>query len=533
MAQKYNFRLTTLLTAACPWEKDFNYIHKETAKIRAYCNEKIDSVMNYAKSISPDIIIYSEPTYVESSHQQYTNLIKTLQKITTKIIVIQANYYQSSLDLISCLNKYPHNIQQCTLNHKDGTIYQPKKNIKKLDQIVIKNNEILNKLKVQIIDLTDLFSFNQLFPPIVNDILVYRHVGYITHSYTMYIEPVLTFRFLKVLQSLQYISQAIPKQQDQLDNKSNEIKHIVSLDGFIPSKELALFKTELKSYIKQSLKDIKIPQKYKILPDDLYTRNLYAINCIDNNKKTTFDSKHSCILGSNSNKDINTVHTIAVVGNTYAHQWLPALDQISDYFNYKIITVIVDKCPWETESFHYLNKQQEEELYYCQEKIKSATNFLKENKPWAIIYSETAYINNNKLAFRKLLDKFKAITSRVIWLQANYHQSTLDILSCLSKYQANTSKCMLDHNNGNIYQKLSNIKKYDDMIERQKEMAKKREIYIIDVTDYFHFNQYYPVIIKGMLVYNQPNHISRNYVIYLAPVLKEYLQHFMYYTQNK
>ena len=55
-------------------------------------------------------------------------------------------------------------------------------------------NNIADDSNVHIVNMSDMFSINNIYIPVIDNILVYRNTGHITNTYAMFIMPILKNR---------------------------------------------------------------------------------------------------------------------------------------------------------------------------------------------------------------------------------------------------------------------------------------------------------------------------------------------------
>ena len=221
---------------------------------------------------------------------------------------------------------------------------------------------------------------------------------------------------------------------------------------------------------------------------------------------------------------IKKIKKIALLGDIFSHQWLPAIEQIIDQEpdnKYYLQTYLLKSCKYEM-----INYKSQAQAIHCPKKISSIFVDLLSYKPDIIIYSEKIITSITAKLFEQLMLELLDITSNIIYIQTNHFTSTLDVQQCFNQYK-NPQKCTLNHKIDTKYQKITYIKEYMKILRQQKRICLKYKIKIIDMTDLFHYQDQFPPIINRLLVYRDNNAITKSYILHITPVLKQRMQQYL------
>lgn len=227
-----------------------------------------------------------------------------------------------------------------------------------------------------------------------------------------------------------------------------------------------------------------------------------------------FDSKPICTYGSGKIK-------VALVGNSHAGHWLPALQQMAEAKDWTITTFLVSRC----------NPTDAELLFDAQIKSEGCLNYGKwvqeqtgEGQYDLIITSERQSVPVVGQTFAST--EPAAIAGYRSYLESWTDQSTPILIIRDTPYPGNTVKnipdCVsgADDANADCSGTRESWKWMDPLASAAREI-KSKNIHVLDPTEYFCPTDACPAVIGETVVYFDSSHITATYARSLAPVLSK------------
>ncbi|MFB9312596.1 acyltransferase family protein [Nocardioides plantarum] len=227
--------------------------------------------------------------------------------------------------------------------------------------------------------------------------------------------------------------------------------------------------------------------------------------------------------------------TIAVVGDSKAAQWVPALQALTEKNNWKVTTYTKSACPFVDASVT-LNG---EAYSTCRDWGKDVLSRLTgDEKPDVVLTAQarrTAIVDENgdpkdtsedamRAGMESYWKKLQDAGVKVVGL-ADTPQTFKEVYTCVSEeFDKDVTPCGYDRQKGVDASGLS----------VQREAAEKAKIPFLDMTDYIcPEGKTCPPIVGNILVYRQGSHITKTYVESLAPVLGRALENAVTWSEKQ
>jgi peptidoglycan/LPS O-acetylase OafA/YrhL len=288
-----------------------------------------------------------------------------------------------------------------------------------------------------------------------------------------------------------------------LESKTNSQNSSEQQKAIIPDKtidtEANLFKK-----IEEATKLKELPQN---LENPLETIEKDKVNgCISLKEEVEINEKSICLKGDNT-----FTKTIAIIGDSHAHQWLDSIFKIAEKNKYKVATYTKSACPiLDIKSIDGTLKRDYTECYSWREEVLKRMAKL---KPDIIIHTGIIYKESSPEKYREMIQKFQSITKNVIQIVDN-PQPQANLSECLVKNTNDITKCNFDTKKG-----LNGKTQRDAEIQVAKELG----IQIVDTLPWFCDKDICPAIIDNIAVYRDNSHITNTYAKYLTNVLEQRL----------
>jgi hypothetical protein len=225
----------------------------------------------------------------------------------------------------------------------------------------------------------------------------------------------------------------------------------------------------------------------------------------------------TCIFG-----DPNGAVTVAVVGDSKANQWIPALEVVANHRHWKLVTYTKSGCAFT--SAVILDIKQEKPYTSCAEwNVNVRLALTHEVHPALVITSQQTgqAITNGRpgetghdvmvAGLRRTWATLTSAGSKVVVLKDNPHVAAdNDVASCVEKHSQELKRCSLPRAMG------------ETLSAGGAQMAAAqgaRDVKLIDLTDAICPTAYCAPVIGNVLVYRQGSHVTATYMRTLAPRL--------------
>ena len=227
--------------------------------------------------------------------------------------------------------------------------------------------------------------------------------------------------------------------------------------------------------------------------------------------------------------------TVAVVGDSKAAQWVPALQALTDEKKWKVTTYTKSACPFVDASVT-LNG---EAYATCRDWGKDVLSRLTgDEKPDVVLTAQarrTAIVDEDGDPKDTSEDAMRA-GMESYWTQlqdagvtvvslADTPQTFKEVYTCVSKeFEKDVTPCGYDRQKGVDASGLS----------VQREAAEEAKIPFLDMTDFVcPEGKTCPPIVGNILIYRQGSHITKTYVESLAPVLGQALENAVAWSEKQ
>jgi peptidoglycan/LPS O-acetylase OafA/YrhL len=454
IAQKYDYRLLSFTKPGCPIE-DIKHIDPILKREYTECYSWREDALKQITEMKPEIIISAGIGYATSTEQKFDEYIKKLKTISKNVIRIIDNPKPNEEVFIpECLTKNRIEIQICSFQ-------SPNKN----DKFDIPNLEIKvgTANGITLINSIEWLCSNEVCPPIIDNIVVYKDNNHISNTYAKYLSPLLGNKIFRTEDELnQKISEALtlkkpePTFAKKLNNATNDY----------PNKKCFL----------------EAADRFKVNND-------------------------GCKFGNPSSKK-----TMVLIGDSHAYQWLSVVDLIAQKYDYKLLVFAKSSCSLADIPLYsnVLNREYTE----CSEFGKAALSELDNINPDIIITSSLEYENMNTQKYKEFLQKLQTYSQKVIRFgNTPFPQSkTANILDCLVNNQSNVNKCNQSKSDSIVNPSIRSL---------EEQVAKELGVFSFDPTNLFCSDTTCPAIIDDNLVYMDNSHISKSYSLYIKDFVEK------------
>lgn len=227
-----------------------------------------------------------------------------------------------------------------------------------------------------------------------------------------------------------------------------------------------------------------------------------------------FDKKPTCSYGSGETK-------VALVGNSHAGHWLPALQQMADARDWTITTYLVSRC---NPTDAMLKFDAEMKSIGCHEYGNWVQEQTGDGQYDLIITSERQSVPVVGETFKST--EKAAIAGYRSYLESWSDQSTPILIIRDTPYPGNTLKNIPDcvsvakDANAECSGTRDSWTWMDPLVSAAREMDRKN-VHVLDPTEYFCPTDVCPAVIGDTVVYFDASHITATYAQSLAPLLSK------------
>jgi peptidoglycan/LPS O-acetylase OafA/YrhL len=211
---------------------------------------------------------------------------------------------------------------------------------------------------------------------------------------------------------------------------------------------------------------------------------------------------------------------VALVGDSHAEQWLPALDVIAGLHPMEITVYVKSHCAFSAE----LQFLFEEGRPYreCSEWTRRLLDKLKRNPPSLLItgevngYQVVGSPSDEEESSRRMAGGYIAIWNELgkagipLVAIADTPFMPFDVPDCLARRGATVQKCSVA--------KSKALKSYDPLVDAA---ARDKMAKLVDMNDLICGPDICSAVVGNVLVYQDSNHLTRTYARTLAPMLDE------------
>jgi peptidoglycan/LPS O-acetylase OafA/YrhL len=251
----------------------------------------------------------------------------------------------------------------------------------------------------------------------------------------------------------------------------------------------------------------------KIVPSPIIApKDLSFSYNFDCQLKLPFTGFKSCVFG-----DPKATRNVALVGNSHAIHWLPALQQVALAEHFKITTFFSEQCFATTVRIKFPTPAETENcLRWGQQVLKATTTGAFD----LVLTSERTYMspvgggNSDKVFQQGYSDYVKSWVNagrRVLVLRDVPHPATTvaNVPNCVAQHRQQLTACQGSRSSWVLNDPLA-----DAVLAMKSTKAQ-----VANLTDWFCTQTTCPPVIGGALVYVDGSHITATYARTLAPVL--------------
>lgn len=249
-----------------------------------------------------------------------------------------------------------------------------------------------------------------------------------------------------------------------------------------------------------------------VAANDFVSEDAHGTACLQSHE---FTRVTSCTFGSTQ----PDAKTIALVGDSHAAQWMPALDIAGRANNWSVTTFLRASCPFSTtyrlQAFEYDNA--------CPKWVSAVEESLLALKPDVIVlsaYSMHAYATNNGIdgVASGMIEPLAALAqagSEIVFIRDTpipLSANQADIPACVDKYREATEQCAFARDKALV----------TDPQQRAAEMLAGAQL--IDFSDVFCGATQCAPVIGNVIVYKDGDHLSATFSKTMAAKLADALK---------
>ena len=208
--------------------------------------------------------------------------------------------------------------------------------------------------------------------------------------------------------------------------------------------------------------------------------------------------------------DANGAKTLALVGDSHASQWFPALEEIARHRHWRVVTFVKMNCPWTDIAVRHIDLKRE--YTECQTWNEAVIARLQEIRPdltlvsmsrWAVKPVRSASLEEQAEAMARMLGRVPGRTA----LLADTPYPRIDIPACLSAHLNDVTKCSFGRG----------VAFSGNASAREPLAAQLAGVPLIDLNPQICPGEgACPAVIDKFIVYRDPTHLTAVFARWLA-----------------
>ncbi len=190
IARSAGWQVITYTKSDCP----FYFGRVEAAKEVSSCREWNANVLRKVVDLHPDAVFMTSTRYDDSTEDEfvpegYINAWQQLAAANIKVVALRDNP-DFEFDVSACVEIHGPDSPHCSLPRRQ------------MLEVPSPTDTLPNRpANVRFIDLSDYFCDRTTCPPVIGNVLIYRHMNHITATYARSLTPVLQNELTRALQS--------------------------------------------------------------------------------------------------------------------------------------------------------------------------------------------------------------------------------------------------------------------------------------------------------------------------------------------
>jgi peptidoglycan/LPS O-acetylase OafA/YrhL len=255
------------------------------------------------------------------------------------------------------------------------------------------------------------------------------------------------------------------------------------------------------------------PDEAKIVPSPIVApKDMSFSYNYDCQLKLPFTGFKSCVFG-----DQKATRNVALVGNSHAIHWLPALQQVALAEHFKITTFFSEQCFATTVPIKFDTRAETDNCLRWGQQVMNTT---KKGAFDLVITSERTYMSplsggGNKAfqqGYTSYVKNWLNANRRVLVLRDVPHPATTveDVPNCVAQHRHQLTAC----------EGTRSSWMHKDPLADAVRALKSKKASVANLTDWFCTKSTCPAVIGGAMVYFDGSHITATYARTLVPVLE-------------
>jgi peptidoglycan/LPS O-acetylase OafA/YrhL len=245
------------------------------------------------------------------------------------------------------------------------------------------------------------------------------------------------------------------------------------------------------------------------LPKAVTDRPATSRVCLVADLVTALAPESSCSFG-----DLSSTRVMAVVGDSHANQWTPALDAFGKVHHWKVILYAKAACSPGIYPF-YIDPLTSRLYSQCNEWRDKVFSRLRILKPRVVLVaSELRTMDIDPGGMVQSIRKYQQYGARVLYLEDTPNPAKVgSVPDCLALHPNQVGKCAVSPRDPKT--------RLSAFIQRRVESAAVRRAgaTLIDPTSWFCTATICPPVINNIIVYADASHITATYARWLSPVM--------------
>jgi peptidoglycan/LPS O-acetylase OafA/YrhL len=250
---------------------------------------------------------------------------------------------------------------------------------------------------------------------------------------------------------------------------------------------------------------------------------------LDVTKERAYLNGRVCLVNMTSTKRDSCTYgpadatlTIAVVGDSKMHQWLPALERIADAQGWRLVTFLKSACPLATRTIERQDREFKECTAYNKWRLQTLMErddidvILTSQRATATFIKKGDVNDRRSEMVRDLTGLWRDLEGQgkdVVVLLDNPSPAS-NVVECVAKHHRELSRCAFDRRDGSSRSGAA----------AQVPAANSLDaVDVIDMADWICPGRQCPAVIGNVLIYREGSHLTSTYVKSLTPRLERAL----------
>ena len=211
---------------------------------------------------------------------------------------------------------------------------------------------------------------------------------------------------------------------------------------------------------------------------------------------------------------------VALIGDSHAASWFPAVEAIADREGWELHTFFKGGCAFSGSSREAFTESDKQIARSCQEWNADLLRILADAESLDIVFTST-FANKQRFlnASGEATQQAAVEGFRLAWAPLVSRGSTVFVIRDVPGIGSEGQACLRDHLGGPSFCDVDRVKALPQNDFSQVAARGLRGAVGVDMTEYFCTEDICPMVVGGVLVYRDGNHVTATYSRSLAPWL--------------